>query len=163
MQTGKIILALLIAALLLVSPGAAQTKSKLKSRNLLLIPRVSVIKNYQATGMMTGCGNLYFVFPGKKESLEEEYVFLARKEGRDGWMNLDGRDTRLKLLKPKTFRKGLMETKWQYDYRAGKTLISVLVRNNKLESDDDYPFLMTITLKNGSSVKRVKAIGYSDC
>ena len=143
-----------------VATGAAQSKSNAKLKDRL--PRVGVIKDYPATGMMTGCSNLYFVFPRKNKPLEEEYVFLAHTDG-DGWMNLNGRDTRLTFLKTRITRKCGVETRWRYYYRAGATRIIVSITNNVRGSADDYPYAMIITLRKGSAVQRVKAVGSADC
>jgi hypothetical protein len=133
--------------------SAAQTKRK----NAL--PRVGAIKNYEATGMMTGCGNLYFKFPNKSDEAKN-YVYLARAEGEGAWMNLNGRDTRLTLLKTTSWRKGDRVTKWRYDYRMGTTRISVYIEFN---NDEDFSLDMKIILKKGRSTRTIKAVGYSDC
>ena len=64
------------------------------------LPRVGTIKDYPATGLMTGCGNLY-VYPASPAagSSPEAYVFLSRGDGGNAWMNLDGRDVRLRKSK----------------------------------------------------------------
>lgn len=161
MQASKILLTIIFTASLFASSVAAQpseTKT-LKGR----LPRVGNIKDYPATGLMTGCGNLYFSLPKKVEMLGEDYVFLAREKGEDAWMNLDGRDTRLTLLKSKTWRRAGGETGWRYDYRAGATRIIVRIDNHGGDSVSDHPFKMIITLRKGRSSRTVKAIGYADC
>src|SRR3954463_12990680 len=62
------------------------------------LPGVGTIKDYPATGLMTGCGNLYFHKRGQKPT-DASFVFLARGDGSNAWMNLNGRDVRLKQIK----------------------------------------------------------------
>lgn len=133
--------------------SAAQTKKKVS------LPRVGTIKNYKATGLMVGCGNLYFTFPNKPAT-DDNYIYLARSKGEDAWMNLNGRDTRLTLLKTKVWRKEGREIKWRYDYRARTRQIRVYI---EFKNDEDFTLIMKITLKKGRSTRTVKAIGYSDC
>lgn len=160
---GKIILTIFALACLFVSTGAAQQKPATKRSLKARLPRVGVIKDYPATGMQTGCSNFYFVFPQKPKPLEERYVFLAHSDG-DAWMNLDGRDTHLTYLRTKITRPNTARTRWLYFYRAGRILITVSIINNpRYRSDDDYPYSMTITLRRGRAVRRVKAVGSADC
>jgi hypothetical protein len=72
--------------------GAAQV-----AKNSL--PRVGTIKDYPATGLMTGCGNLYFYKASDANSTTANYVFLSRGDGSHAWMNLNGRDVRLQQIK----------------------------------------------------------------
>lgn len=140
----------------LVSSMAAKSGPIAKSR----LPRVGVIKDYPATGMTVGCGNLYFEVPKKPGSLTTKYIYLARGDGSNAWLNLDGRDTRVEFLKTKTKEGASGATK--YYYRFGKTNILVSITNSG-RYEDDYPLLMTITLQRGELLRRVKAIGSSDC
>jgi hypothetical protein len=123
------------------------------------LPRVGTIKDYPATGLMTGCGNLYF-YPAKKVNPSSDaYVFLARGDGSDAWMNLDGRDVRLQQIKNRKSR--------QYFYRLGNLRISVVIERFKPENapvaEDDSMFKMKITLRRGRAVRIVRAVGDSDC
>jgi hypothetical protein len=65
-----------------------------------VLPRVGTIKDYPATGLMTGCGNLY-AYPVHRTSMAPDaYVFLSSGDGSNAWMNLGGRDLRLQQIKP---------------------------------------------------------------
>jgi hypothetical protein len=126
------------------------------------VPRVGVIKDYPATGLTVGCANLYFEYASRALSSPGEYVFLSRSEGDGAWMNLNGRDTRLTLLKTTIWHKSDGAARLtRYDYRAARTRVSVFIEPR--ESVDDYMFVMRIILLNGRSRRNVKAIGSSDC
>jgi len=140
---------------IVADPGAGQT---VKSN---LTPRVGTIKDYPATGMMTGCGNLYFYKLADAKSTSANYVFLARGDGRDAWMNINGRDVRLRRIKP-----GARDRKAQrYSYRFGQTRISVVIEEPKTQAEieSDNPYKMTIILRSNGSVRTVRAVGSSDC
>ena len=111
---------------------------------------------------MTGCGNLYFFKAGAKMT-DATYVFLARGDGSDAWMNLDGRDVRLRQIKPaKRDRQKLR----RYSYVSGQTRVTVVIENVKPKADGSEPehmYKMTITLRNGAATKVVQAVGDADC
>ncbi len=129
------------------------------------LPCVGTIKDYPATGLMTGCGNMYF-FPASrgKATSNTDYIFLSRGDGSDAWMNLAGRDVRLQQIRLST-REG--RKRWRYAYRLGDLRISVVIENLKPETaaveEGDSMFKMTITLRRGGAVRTVQAIGDADC
>ena len=123
-------------------------------------PRIGEIKDYPATGLMTGCGNLYFFKAGAKMS-DATYVFLARGDGSNAWMNLDGRDVRLRQIKSAKNSK-----KYRYAYAYGRTRVSVLIENVKSKADGSEPehmYKMTITVRKGHAARIVHASGDADC
>lgn len=127
------------------------------------VPRVGLIKDYPATGLTAGCGNLYFTFPSAKGD-GSDYVFLSRGDGGNAWMNMSGRDTHLKYITQETFYSTGEEIRfWRYTYRAGATKIAVSIRHNPDTSNDAAQMLMTITVSRGRSSRRLSAIGSSDC
>lgn len=137
-------------------------QSKRPSRDI--VPRVGTIKDYPATGLMTGCGNLYF-YPASKPSVSDaSYVFLARGDGDDAWMNLGGRDVRLQQVKLLTSENRKLR---RYYYRLGRLRLSVVIEFFKPDDaqveEGDSMFKMTITLRQGNAVRIVRAIGDSDC
>lgn len=140
--------------------SAAQGKRP--NRNVL--PRVGTIKDYPATGLMTGCGNLYFFAASPRGASNTAYVFLARGDGSNAWMNLGGRDVRLRQIKSssRNSRSGR-----HYYYRVGRLGVDVVFENFKPESapveEGDSMLKMKITLRQGPAVRIVRAIGDSDC
>ena len=126
------------------------------------LPRIGEIKDYPATGLMTGCGNLYFFKAGAKMS-DATYVFLARGDGSNAWMNLSGRDVRLQPDKSAN-REG--KKLRRYDYFYGQTRVSVVIKNFETAPDGREPahmYRMTITVRKGRAVRVLYAVGDADC
>lgn len=136
--------------------GAAQRRD--------VLPHVGTIKDYPATGLMTGCANLYFYRTPQLGSSNDAYVFLARGDGSDAWMNLGGLDVRLRQIKLLSQEYSALR---RYNYRWGKLRISVVIEAFKPENapvaEDDSMFKMKIILRQGRAVKVVRALGDSDC
>ena len=110
---------------------------------------------------MTGCGNLYVHKASEKELSDTNYVFLSRGDGSDAWMNLNGRDVRLRQIK---FSRG--KQKSPRAYRYGRTLITVTIEDfapNDAAGESDPMFKMKITLRRGRARKVVHAAGSADC
>lgn len=160
MQTRKLIL--FVLSLLLLFPAGAKAQTQVTRKLKPRLPRLGAIKNYEATGMQTGCGNLYFTLPNEGDAHPARYIYLARPGGKDGWFNLDGRDTELKLLKTEITKYGVVDEERRYFYRAGATRITVTIRDTAPENPD-YLFAAVITLRRGRASRRIKIIGSSDC
>jgi hypothetical protein len=126
------------------------------------LPGVGTVKDYPATGLMTGCGNLYFYKAAQAKSTSANYVFLSRGDGSNAWMNLNGRDVRLQKIKSGA---GQKEKSRRYLYHYGATRITVEFEGPSQgdAAGDDPMFRMKITLRNGGAVRVVKAVGDSDC
>ncbi|HSS19886.1 MAG TPA: hypothetical protein VLL54_07420 [Pyrinomonadaceae bacterium] len=128
------------------------------------IPRVGTIKDYPTTGLMTGCGNLYFYPVARTDSSPEAYVFVAHGDGSNAWMNLSGKDVRLRQIKTTTRSR---QKARQFNYRYGDLRISVVVENfkpaNAAAGQADPMFKMKITLLRGRNRLIVRAVGDADC
>ena len=150
--------ALCVASLVSILPldCAARAAGRRNGR----APHIGTIKDYPATGMMTGCGNAYFHFP-RQAPTDTNLVFITPGDGNFAWMNLDGRDTRVSLVRTTTWYEKEEGVKWRQDYRAGATLITtVSVRD---ESGADEPIRMTITVRRGRAARTVRVVGSADC
>jgi len=124
------------------------------------LPRVGTIKDYPATGLMTGCGNLYVYKTADADSTTANYVFLSRGDGSHAWMNLNGRDVRLRITKSgagtRRFR--------HHSYRYGNVHITVETKAfTPRAGRPEHMFKMKITLRKGRAVRVVHAIGDADC
>jgi hypothetical protein len=112
---------------------------------------------------MTGCGNLYFYPASHTTSTDADYIFLARGDGSNAWMNLDGRDVRLLQVKRSRRDRSLH----RYYYRLGKLQVSIVIEDfkpaNAATHEGDSMYRMRITLRQGRAVRTVKAVGDSDC
>jgi hypothetical protein len=141
-----------VCAINCIAQGSKQTS----------LPRIGEIKDYPATGLMTGCGNLYFFKAGAKMS-DATYVFLARGDGSNAWMNLDGRDVRLRQVKSTT--RNLRKPR-RYYYVYGQTRVNVLMEDFKPKADgseSEHMYKMTITVRKAGAVRIVHAVGDADC
>ena len=91
-------------------------------------------------------------------------MFLASGDGSNAWMNLGGRDVRLRQTKLLTRDSRKLR---QFSYRLGDLRVSVLIEHfkpeNKPAGDDDFMFKMKITLRKGRAVRIVRAVGSADC
>lgn len=128
------------------------------------LPRVGTIKDYPATGLMTGCGNLYFYRAGEAKFSDSNYVFLSSGDGSNAWMNLGGRDVRLRQVRSST-REGKKGRRFNYLWNG--LAISVAIEPFKPEgapvADADSMFKMKITISKGRAVRVIQAVGDSDC
>ena len=125
------------------------------------LPSVGTIKDYPATGLMTGCGNLYFHRRGKSQPTDADFVFLARGDGSNAWMNLNGRDVRLRQIKTRSAK----HKPGPYSYRYGNWQITVAIEDltTRGTGEADPMYQMKITLRKGRSVRVIHAAGDSDC
>lgn len=151
----------LTISILSFSYGAQRERRNAKQD---VLPRVGTIKDYPATGLMTGCANLYFYPATQVRSSDAAYIFLARGDGSDAWVNLDGRDVRLHQIRSSTRENRKLR---QYYYLLGKLRISVVIEPFKPENatveEGDSMFKMKITLRRGRAVRIVRAVGDADC
>lgn len=139
--------------ILLVSVSAAAQTPKNRA-----LPGVGTIKDYPATGLMTGCGNLYFHKAGNARPTDANYVFLSRGDGSHAWMNLNGRDVLLRQIKSRVRGGQKMRP---FIYRYGNVHITVVTEPSERDTDD--MFKMKIILRSGRSVRVVHAVGSADC
>jgi len=153
------IFSLVFTALLIVLPGAAQSKRSEK----IPLPRVGTIKDYPATGLMVGCGNSYYYFERRARTSGANYVFISNADGTIAWMNLDGQDVSLKPVEiPKP-----ANIPFRARYRWKNISITVLVEDFKPPdapaADGDAMFRMKIILRRGRARKTIRGVGSADC
>ena len=136
-------------------------QSRRQNPNTAVLPRVGTIKDYPATGLMTGCANLYFYPASQPASSNTAYIFLARGDGSNAWMNLNGRDVRLRQIKTRSAK----HKPGPYSYRYGNWQITVAIEDltTKAPGEADPMYQMKITLRKGRSVRVIHAAGDSDC
>jgi len=146
------------AATLLVCLLSVVAMAQTPTRNLL--PRVGTIQDYPATGLMTGCGNVYVYKVADADSSTANYVFLSRGDGSHAWMNLNGRDVRLRKAKSSAGARRLRSD----SYRYGNVHITVETKDfTPRAGRPEHMFKMKITLRRGRAVRVVHAIGDADC
>ena len=125
------------------------------------LPKVGTIRDYPATGLMTGCGNLYFYKAADANSTTADYVFLSRGDGSHAWMNLDGRDVRLRQFKS-SVRANPKSRSYFYRYRGVRITLEFEAYTPP-PGETDHTTKMKITLRKGRLVRIVQALGGSDC
>lgn len=126
-------------------------------------PRVGTIRDYPATGLTVGCGNIYSFLPRRPGSTAEDYVFISNSEGGNAWMNLGGRDVRLRRVRRAA--RGHRDAR-RFEYRHGSLRVSVAFREVKPGDplyDQDIMFTLRITLRRGRAARTISAVGYADC
>src|SRR5688572_19356884 len=125
------------------------------------LPKVGTIRDYPATGLMVGCGNLYYYKAADANSTTANYVFLSRGDGSHAWMNLNGRDVRLLQFKSGV---GANRRMRGYFYRYRGVRITVEVEEYTPPAGAvEHTSKMKITLRSGRAVRIVQAVGGSDC
>ena len=90
-------------------------------------------------------------------------MFLSRSGGSGAWMNLNGRDVRLRRIELTV--RGQQNSR-RYLYRHGDVLITVEFEDFAKEGaagEGDHMFKMKITLRKGRAVRVVSAVGDADC
>ena len=130
------------------------------------LPRVGTIKDYPATGLTVGCGNIYSRLPRQPESAGGNYVFISNSDGGNAWMNLGGRDVRLRQIRraARDVRNGRDASR--FEYRWGSLRVGVAFTEVKPGDplyDEDIMFRLRITLRRGRAARTVRAVGYADC
>ena len=149
-----------ITATLFIAAGLFGTVTA--QRRATGLPRVGLIKDYPATGMTVGCGNLYVELPDTGINSGDKYVFLSRGDGTNGWINLNGRDVSLRLLRTDTMYSSTESFVVRHLYRYSGVSIIVTVRRDG-QPDADGRMKMSITLRRGKVIKSFEAVGTSDC
>ena len=149
----------IVAGVLLLGLLSVAVTAQTAKRNPL--PKVGTIQDYPATGLMTGCGNLYFYKVEHKDSGTDNYVFLSRGDGSHAWMNLNGRDVRLLQFKSGV---GANRKVRGYFYRYRGVRITVETEEyTPPPGGTEHTSKMKITLRKGRAVRVVQAVGGSDC
>ena len=152
---------------MLLLPGAlvgGQTRGVASTR--FQAPRVGNIRNLSEVSKTVSCG-FYFQFPKKGQADSGRYVFISQMNGEDAWMNLNDRDTRLKLVSISPYPKERIGARRIIHYSAeGGYKVRVETIVNGLSDENNYEptsFKVTFTISKGAGKKVVRAVGYSGC
>ena len=145
---------LLIMLLCLVGTTGAQRASK---RRL-----VGNVKN----NLVDGCG-CYFKFRGTKRN-SEQYMF-SQSIDQKAWMNIDGKDVQLKMLKERNpGDRERIGSKWTKTLSAGDITVSstwvttrICAPNDENCESTDYD--ATFVVRKGKRLETVRAFGWCGC
>lgn len=152
-----------LGAALICSAFVAPASCAAQGRGL---PRVGTIKDYPATGLTVGCGNIYSHLPRQSESAGGNYVFISSSDGGNAWMNLGGRDVRLRQIRRAARDVRNSRDASRFEYRAGSVRVSVAFTEVKPGDplyDEDIMFRLRITLRRGRAARVISAVGHADC
>jgi hypothetical protein len=131
-----------------------------------LAPRVAEIEDTSEVSRTVSCG-FYFQFPRKGDAPSDRYVFISQVDGREAWMNLDGRDTRLQLVRISPYTKERIGARRRIDYRApGGYRVRVETTVVGLSDENNYEptrFRVRFTISRRGRTAFVGAVGASGC
>lgn len=153
----------LLLMLLFCLPSHFVTNAAAQRAKPDTLPRVGVIGKYDDGSGYTwdGCGNHFLTMRvPSTNSLGSKFIFASSNDGSIAWMNLNGSDTRLELVKMTVWYRRDGRVFARYDYRAGRTQITVRFQQST-DFISDYP--ATIGLRNGGATRQIKATGLAQC
>jgi hypothetical protein len=123
-----------------------------------VLPRVGKIRNDQSRGRdVEGCDSHLLTFRKNADDL----FFVSHPNGLDAWMNLDGHNVQLKLLKTTLYHLdeyGYANAVYEYRYRK----INITIR---LPLMTDYTTYVAakVLLRNGRSRRSLRAFAAPQC
>jgi hypothetical protein len=128
----------------------------------------ALVGNVKRSGI-EGCG-CYFRFRGTSGDVEQ-YMFVENIEENDktAWMNIEGRDVQLKLVKERNpGGREVVGSKWTRTFAANNivassTYIATRVCDRDDESCESTDYSATFVIKKGRRVQTVKALGTCGC
>lgn len=123
------------------------------------LPRVRVLDHDQPTSSSTGgCANHPMTFTRNGS----DYFFDSHEDGRDAWMNLNGRNVRLTLLRSTLvyLNDNYDTTNAIYEYRFGATRIRVTLR---YLTDYISPAPASVSLTRGKLRRTFRAFVAPQC
>jgi hypothetical protein len=145
----------LIATLSLLGTSLAQRASK---------PRL--VGNVTGQGLAGDCG-CYFKFRSSKKD-SERYIFVEKADDAP-WMNIDGRDVRLRLVKEteRDEKERVGSTRIR-NFAAGNvsvtcTYVTTLVCADADEGCESHEYKATFLVKKGKRSESVNAVGWCGC
>jgi hypothetical protein len=145
------------AAILRVTTWALIFAAVLDAQNAL--PRVGPIKNYDLAtkNIEGGCDNHFVTFRGEKRL--SRVIFISLSDGSSAWMNLNGNDVELQLVKATIAHQELRD-RARVEYRYG-TFTVVLTYDQMTDYVGEYP--VSIRISAGRGVRTLRAVGQPQC
>jgi hypothetical protein len=147
MKAGRFIF--LMGLFLLATAICPAQKSKL--------PRIGYLREDQKTGGgKEGCGDHVIYF---KEG-QEHAIFASDDEGFNAWMNLNGKNVELRLIKTTLYHRDALDADAIYEYRYRD--VQITVRMPQLY-DYVFYFPVRIVIRRGNSRRFMKAVVSPQC
>jgi hypothetical protein len=138
------------------------------SRGRTETPLRNMIGNIKDKNAPDGCG-CYFSFPSEDHKRFPRYVFTADLEEKSAWMNIDGRDVRLKLVQSTgTHEREKIGSKLTRTYVAGEIKVrAVYVTTGICRPDDEScestDYRASFVVKKGLRQQTIRLKGGCGC
>ena len=127
------------------------------------------IANLKDSSVIDGCG-CYLQFPAEGQKRFEKYVFMADIDEKEAWMNIEGRDVKLRLVDSirDANRRVKVGDRSSRTYRAGDITVRVAYVVTRVckpddESCESTDYDATISVTKGDRRGQVKARGSCGC
>jgi hypothetical protein len=132
-------------------------------------PATQLVGNIKNYSVVDGCG-CYFQFPAEeKKQQSNRYILMADIDEDDAWMNIDGRDVKLRLIKRTNpagkERKGSRSSR-KYTAKGITVQVDRIATSVCAPSDESCEFTgysATITVTKGNRKQVVKTSGGCGC
>ena len=126
------------------------------------------IANIKNSNVVSGCG-CYFQSPAESKRQSDKYIFMAEIDEKTAWMNVDGRDVKLRLAgSSQTKSKLKVGSRLYRNYKSGNINVRIdyvvtnVCKPNDVECESTG-YDVKITIQKGSQNQTIKAQGYCGC
>ena len=153
----KSVCILLVTMICLLGTSSAQRASKSR-----------LVGNLLRHDLVGGCG-CYFEFRGRKRNTELYMFFEGIEENYVAWMNINGKDVPLKLVKERhPGGRESVGSRWPRTFAADDisvttTFITTRVCDPNDEGCESHDYDATFVVRKGQRVQTVKAVGSCGC
>jgi hypothetical protein len=137
------------------------------SSNIFGQVNVAEIKN---SNIVDGCSCRFQTAVEAKKQNSQKYLFLSELGSNEGWMNINGKDTKLKFVKTtqNTRRRARVGDRFYEEYSAPGVKVRIdyvtkWVCPPRDESCEVTNYDVSITVTKGKSSKTIKAKGSCGC
>src|SRR5260370_41018022 len=93
-------------------------------------------------------------------SIGGKYIFISNADGSIAWMNLNGHDVRLELVKTKLWRRRRGNVFAQYQYRARRIQITVSLPQ---ETDYIFGYRAKLVLRHSPGISTINVFALPQC
>jgi hypothetical protein len=151
-----------------VAIGASMSVIAQEGGSSAKAPRPPRIANIRDSSVVDGCG-CYFQFPAQwKNKQSDKYVFMEGIDDEGAWMNIDGKDVKLELVRTSNESNGEVGSRSNKKYKAKGIAVQidyVITRICKPDDEQcestDYDATFTVTKAGRKRV--IKAKGVCGC
>lgn len=154
---------LILGSVLLVVSGALDSATTAQTRiSTTRLPKGSMIDNIKDASVLQDCG-CYFGLPGEEKKQLPKWIFLADLNEESAWMNVDGRDVKLRLTHPSDQGGAGVGNRLTRTYVAAGIKVYVLYITTRVCKPDDeqcestdYNATFTVTMGPQKQILRLK-------